>query len=81
LLGERGFTRANRTGCGISILVTDSSCFVVSEAPVWPLRPDCRIVYPHQEGVNVLWCDGHVKWCRKGSEQLTRHRYWTCEQD
>lgn len=64
-----------------TVLVTDSSCFVVSEAPVWPLRPDCRIVYPHQDGVNVLWCDGHVKWCRKGSEQLTRHRYWTCEQD
>jgi prepilin-type N-terminal cleavage/methylation domain-containing protein/prepilin-type processing-associated H-X9-DG protein len=64
-----------------TILVTDSDCFVVSEPNVWPLRPDCRIVFPHQSGLNVLWCDGHANWQRKDSEKITRHRYWTCEAD
>jgi len=73
-----------------TVLVTDSSCFVVSEPGPWPLRVnwaanpptrDCRIVFPHQDGLNVLWCDGHANWQRWDSEKITRHRYWTCEED
>jgi len=64
-----------------TVFCADSPCFVVSEAPVWPLHPDCRIVFPHNDGINITWCDGHVKWANKTSPEVTRHRYWTVGAD
>jgi len=64
-----------------TVFVTDAPCFCVSEAPCWPIAPTCRIAYPHNDGLNIAWCDGHVKWHGKTSSEVTRHRYWTIEAD
>jgi prepilin-type N-terminal cleavage/methylation domain-containing protein/prepilin-type processing-associated H-X9-DG protein len=62
-----------------TVFCTDSACFVVSEAPAWPLNSPAAFV--HTEGINIAWCDGHVKWGRGNSQEVTRHRYWTIEAD
>jgi prepilin-type processing-associated H-X9-DG protein len=64
-----------------TVCFADSSCYVVSEAPAWPLQFTCRIAFPHNSGINIAWCDGHAKWAGKTSAQVTRHRYWTVEED
>lgn len=73
-----------------TIAVTDSDCFVVTEPGPWPLsvdwasvppKPTCNIVFPHQSGLNVLWCDGHANWQRWDSPMITHHKYWTVEED
>jgi prepilin-type N-terminal cleavage/methylation domain-containing protein/prepilin-type processing-associated H-X9-DG protein len=64
-----------------TVFATDSMCYVVSEAPAWPLQFTCRIAFPHNAGINITWCDGHSKWHGKTSAQVTRHRYWTIEAD
>jgi len=64
-----------------TVFATDAPCYVVSESPCWPIQPTCRIAFPHNGGLNITWCDGHVKWHKMDSPQVTRHRYWTIEAD
>jgi len=64
-----------------TVFAADAPCFVVSEGPCWPIAFDCRIADPHNDGLNIAWCDGHVKWAKKTSQEVIRHRYWTVEAD
>jgi prepilin-type N-terminal cleavage/methylation domain-containing protein/prepilin-type processing-associated H-X9-DG protein len=62
-----------------TVCFADASCFIVSEAPCWPL--DNPAAFVHNEGINIAWCDGHVKWAKSTSPEVTRHRFWTNEAD
>ncbi|NSW54742.1 MAG: DUF1559 domain-containing protein [Armatimonadetes bacterium] len=50
-----------------TLLVADSHCVVASPPGVWPsdgTQTSGNLPYSlrHNEGANVLYCDGHVKW-------------------
>jgi len=64
-----------------TVFIADSQCFVVSEAPAWPLSFSDANAWPHNDGINIAFCDGHVKWYNKHADIVIRHRYWTCEAD
>lgn len=38
--------------------------------------PDGTFATPHNTGVNMAYCDGHVKWLKAGSDQLLNVRFW-----
>ncbi len=50
---------------GDTILVSESHCIVAVHSTMgWPGQSRCRGIPPHNEGINQLYCDGHVKWVK-----------------
>jgi prepilin-type N-terminal cleavage/methylation domain-containing protein/prepilin-type processing-associated H-X9-DG protein len=49
-------------GC---INIGDSHCIVAMHSQMgWPGNRRCRGMPPHNEGMDFLFCDGHVKWLK-----------------
>mgnify|MGYP000845688212 FL=1 len=50
---------------GDTILISESMCIVASHSTFgWPGNAKCRGIPPHNDGINQLYCDGHVKWVK-----------------
>ena len=48
-----------------TILVGESHCIVARHSTQgWPGNRRCRGIPPHNEGINFMFCDGHVKWLK-----------------
>jgi len=73
---------------GETVFITDSLCIVSTHSQQgWPGNVACRGMPPHNDGINVLFCDGHVKWFKNtraggnGSPRYSSERLglWTID--
>lgn len=73
---------------GETVFITDSFCIVSTHSQQgWPGNVACRGMPPHNDGINVLFCDGHVKWFKNtraggnGSPRYSSERLglWTID--
>jgi prepilin-type N-terminal cleavage/methylation domain-containing protein/prepilin-type processing-associated H-X9-DG protein len=63
-----------------TVLLSDSMCIIARHSgpgrddAFWPGARSCRGIPPHNSGVNLAYCDGHVKWSKR--EGTGVHNDW-----
>jgi len=50
-----------------TVQIADSQCIVArhNASNEWPGTTSCKGVPPHNDGVNMAFCDGHAKWSKR----------------
>jgi prepilin-type N-terminal cleavage/methylation domain-containing protein/prepilin-type processing-associated H-X9-DG protein len=60
-VGPAGQKDADIKSPAQTFIIVESSCIVACLPPTWDNRD-----FRHNEGMNVAFCDGHVKWLKRG---------------
>lgn len=82
--GPAGLKMAVISEPASTVLLADSQCVVArpsgdGSSNFWPGSTSCKHVPPHNDGVNIAYCDGHVKWAKRTGTMANGAQVWDSE--